>query len=415
MGVSQAAEAVARHSYGKLVAFLSARTRDVAGAEDALSEAFAAALAEWPVTGVPGTPEAWLLTVARRKLIDAGRRRQTAEQGADTVLLLADDLFPAPDEEIEIPDDRLRLMFACAHPAIDAAVRAPLMLQAVLGLDAAVIGSAFLVAPATMGQRLVRAKSRIRQTGIPFRVPDRDELAERLDAVLEAIYTIYTEGWSDPAGTQQRSRGLADEAIWLGRLVVSLLPEEAEAQGLLALMLHAAARRAARRSQQGEFVPLADQDPACWDAALIAEAETLLHHASQHRAPGRFQYEAAVQSVHAARRFSGVTDWRSIVLLYDALLALTGSIVVALNRAVALAQAGDAAAGLAALDALRDDSRLAEYQPFWAARAALLAQAGHHEDAAHAYLRAIGLEADPALRRHLQKEMAALGGRKDAN
>ncbi len=288
------------------------------------------------------------------------------------------------------------------------------MLQAVLGFDAAVIGSAFLVAPATMGQRLVRAKSRIRQTGIPFRVPDHDQLAGRLDAVLEAIYTIYTEGWSDPAGTQQRSRGLADEAIWLGRLVLSLLPQEAEAQGLLALMLHAEARRTARRNRQGEFVPLAAQDPASWDADLIAEAETLLRHASGYRAPGRFQYEAAVQSVHAARRLSGVTDWRSIILLYNALLALTGSIVVALNRAVALAQAGDAAAGLAALDALRDDSRLADYQPFWAARAMLLAQTDQHEDAAHAYQRAIGLEADPALRRHLQKEMAALGGRKDA-
>lgn len=397
------AEDVARHSYGKLVAFLSARTRDVAGAEDALSEAFAAALDEWPVSGVPRTPEAWLLTVARRKLVDAGRRRHTADAAGDTIVLLTDELFPAPDDEMEIPDDRLRLMFACAHPAIEASVRAPLMLQTVLGFDAATIGSAFLVPPATMGQRLVRAKSRIRATGIPFSVPGQDELAERLQAVLESIYTIYTEGWSDPAGTQERSRGLAQEAIWLGRLVCSLLPQEAEAFGLLALMLHAESRRVARRDAQGEFVPLAEQDPACWDAALIAEAEAVLQHAASMAMPGRFQYEAAVQSVHAARRHSGQTDWASILLLYDALLACTGSIVVAINRAVALSNLEGAPAGLAVLDALEADGRLAEYQPYWAARAELHTRAGQREAARHAYERAIGLESDPVLRRYLQR------------
>ncbi len=276
-----AAEAVARRSYGKLIAFLAARTRDVAGAEDALSEAFAAALAEWPVGGIPRTPEAWLLTVARRKLIDAARRRISGEAAAPTIALLTDELLPAPGEEADIPDDRLRLLFACAHPAIDAGVRAPLMLQAVLGFDAATIASAFLVAPSAMGQRLVRAKSRIRQAGIPFRVPEQDELPGRLDAVLEAIYAIYAEGWADPAGTQARSRGLAEEAIWLGRLVVSLLPQSAEALGLLSLMLHAEARREARRSDGGAFVPLDQQDPARWNHALIDEAEYLLLQASR--------------------------------------------------------------------------------------------------------------------------------------
>ena len=356
---------------------LAARTRDVAGAEDALSEAFAAALADWPASGVPRAPEAWLLTVARRKLIDAARRRRTSDDAADVVELLAE-----AEAQPEIPDERLRLMFACAHPAIDEGVRAPLILQVVLGFDAAAIASAFLVAPATMGQRLVRAKSRIRQTGIPFSVPGRDELGPRLDAVLEAIYAIFAEGWSDPAGTQVQTRGLAEEAIWLGRLVASLMRQEPEVLGLLALMLHAEARRAARRDAAGEFVPLGEQDPQRWDGALFDEAETLLLAASRMQAPGRFQLEAAVQSAHASRRTTGRTDWKAIVALYDALFAITGSVVVAINRAVALAEVQGAAAGLAALDALRDDRRLAEYQPYWAARAELAARLGDSRAAA---------------------------------
>jgi RNA polymerase sigma-70 factor (ECF subfamily) len=400
---------VARASYGMLVAFLAARTRDVAGAEDALSEAFAAALADWPQSGIPRAPEAWLLTVARRKLIDAARRRRAGEEAEPMLELLADELADTSGEA-GIPDERLRLMFACAHPAIDAGVRAPLILQAVLGFDAAAIASAFLVAPSTMSQRLVRAKSRIRQAGIPFRVPEHDELAGRLHAVLEAIYAIYAEGWSDPAGTQARSRGLAEEGIWLGRLVASLLPQEPEALGLLALMLHAEARREARRDAQGEFVPLDRQDPARWNAALIDEAEVLLLAASRMGKLGRFQLEAAVQSAHAARRIAGRTDWAAIVELYDALFALTGSVVVAINRAVALtAHLGGpcgAAEGLAALDALKDDAQLAEYQPYWAARAALLARSGSAREAAEAYRRAIGLESDPAVRRFLQGELS---------
>jgi RNA polymerase sigma-70 factor (ECF subfamily) len=286
---------------------------------------------------------------------------------------------------------------------------APLILQTVLGFDAAAIGSAFLVAPATVGQRLVRAKSRIRDAGIPFRVPDREELAGRLDAVLEAIYAVYAEGWSDPAGTQARSRGLAEEGLWLARLVASLLPQQAEALGLLALMLHAEARREARRDSQGNFVPLDAQDPARWDAALIDEAEELLLGAGRMGSPGRFQLEAAVQSAHAARRLGGETDWGAIVELYDALLALTGSSVVAINRAVALAThvggADGAARGLAALEALQN-ARISDYQPYWAARAALLARSGHWGGAADAYRRAIGLESDPAVRTFLQARLA---------
>jgi RNA polymerase sigma-70 factor (ECF subfamily) len=406
---SRAAQAAARRSYGKLVAFLAARTRDVAGAEDALSEAFAAALTSWPARGVPGNPEAWLLTVARRKLVDATRQRRQDEAAADYFGWL-NELAEPESAEAGLPDRRLELLFACAHPGIEPAARAPLMLQTVLGFDAATIASAFLVAPATMGQRLVRAKTKIRQTGIGFQVPDRAQLPERLDAVLEAIYAAYAEGWSDAAGADPRRRNLAEEAIWLGRLVAALLPAQAEAVGLLALMLHAHARRAARRDAQGEYVPLALQDTARWDGAMIEEAEALLRQASRQQTPGRYQLEAALQSAHCARRRTGSTHWTAIVQLYEALHALTGSPVAALNRAVALAETQGADAGLRALDALAGDGRLADYQPYWAARAELLARSGALAPALAAYQRAIGLERDPAVRRFLQRRAAALGG-----
>lgn len=403
---ARAAEGAARRSYGKLVAFLAARTRDVAGAEDALSEAFATALADWPVRGVPANPEAWLLTVARRRMIDGVRQRRYEEDAGAHLLLLAE-LADAQDDDA-IPDRRLELLFACAHPAIDAGVRAPLMLQAVLGFDAATIASAFLVAPATMSQRLVRAKTRIRQAGIGLQVPARAELPQRLDAVLDAIYAAYAEGWSDAEGADPRRRNLAEEAIWLGRLVAALLPAEPEALGLLALMLHAHARRAARRDARGEYVPLDAQDTGSWDEALAAEAEALLQRASAAGRIGRFQLEAAVQSAHCIRRRSGRADWGAIVALYDALHALTGSPVAALNRAVALAAVDGPRAGLQALAPLADDPRLAEYQPFWAARADLLARCGERVPALEAYRRAIGLESDPAVRRFLQARAAAL-------
>jgi RNA polymerase sigma-70 factor (ECF subfamily) len=388
----RAVEAAARRSYGKLLAFLAARTRDLAGAEDALSEAFASALATWPAQGVPRAPEAWLLAVARRKAIDSVRRRQVRDAAMDPLRMIAE---AAGDPASAIPDERLRLMFACAHPALDPAVRAPLMLQCVLGFDAVAIGAAFLVAPAAMGQRLVRAKRKIRDAGVPFRVPDTDELGARLQAVLDAIYAVFTAGWTDVA--------LAEEAIWLGRLVASLLDGEPEALGLLALMLHIQARRDARRDADGQYVPLAAQDPADWQDELAEEAEALLLSASQMRRIGRFQLEAAIHSAHAARRVTGRTAWSEIVVLYDALLAHTGSPVVAVNRAVAVGELRGPAAGLAALDSVAADPRLHEYQPYWAARAALLAELGDADGADAAYARAITLEPDLAVRHFLQR------------
>jgi len=407
----EAAEAVARRSYGKLVAFLAAHTNDVAGAEDALSEAFAAALTAWPATGVPERPEGWLIAVARRKTVDTARRRRVAGAAAVHLRLLSEelqDLAAVAVDTTAIPDKRLSLMFACAHPAIDHAVRAPLMLQCILGFDAATIASAFLVSPATMGQRLVRAKAKIKQAGIPFRVPEPEDHPARLAAVLETIYAVFAEGWCDPAGTESRRRNLAEEGIWLCRLVATLMPDEPEVLGLLSLMLHAEARRAARRDAQGEYVPLADQEPASWDHDLIEEAEALLLRAGRMGTIGRYQLEAAVQSAHVVRRRTGKSDWAAIDRLYEALAAITQSPVVVINRAVAVGETQGAAAALALLETASADPRLAEYQPYWAARAGLLAQAGHVAAAEIAYDRAIGLEPDPAVRRFLQQRRAAL-------
>ncbi len=391
---------VARTSYGKLVAYLSARTRDVAKAEDALAEAFVEALSRWPKSGIPESPEAWLLTVARRQLIDHERRAITAERGGDHLLLLAEELRATPQD---IPDERLSLMFACAHPAIDTKMRAPLILQTVLGFDAATISQAFLVSPATMSQRLVRAKAKIRDAGIPFRVPDRDELPERLEAVLAAAYAAFSAGWADPLGVDVQRKGLADEAIWLARLIVELLPREPEALGLLALLLHLDARRPARRDETGRFVPLMEQDPARWQTPVIEEADRLLREASLHNCIGRYQLEAAIQSAHAIRRLTGHADWVALEHLYDRLFGLTRSPVVALNRAVVIAELRGAPAGLAALDAIAADKRLADYQPYWAARADLHARLAEKPAANDAYLRAIGLETDPAVRNFLEE------------
>jgi predicted RNA polymerase sigma factor len=399
------ADAVARRSYGKLVAFLVSRTRDVAAAEDALSEAFASALTDWPRNGCPSNPEGWLLTVARRKAVDAARRQRRHEDLTPQLQIIFENTL---ESTAEIPDKRLALMFACAHPAIEAGIHAPLILQAVLGLDAKIIASAFLASPAAMSKRLVRAKEKIRQAGIPFVIPEREELPGRLNAVLDAIYAAFAEGWSDPGGTDAARRDLTEESMFLARLVTELLPDEPEALGLLALMLHAEARRGARRRADGEYVPLAQQDPETWDSQMIAEAEALLARAAALDSIGRYQLEGALQSAHIHRCRTGHANWVEVVQLYDALLAVADSPVVAINRALAVAEVHGASAGLKALDTVAGDARLAEYQPYWAARAELLAKTGDHEEARRAYDVAIGLERDPAVRRFLQMRRATV-------
>jgi len=404
-----AVEAVARRSYGKLVAFLAARTRDVAAAEDALSEAFAAALSSWPLQGCPANPEAWLLTVARRRVTDAARGMNRDETAAVQLRVMAEGLDAAAGTAA-IPDQRLALLFTCAHPAMDAGIRAPLMLQVVLGLDAKAIAAAFLTSPAAMGKRLGRAKEKIRQAGIPFRIPEREELPGRLASVLDAVYAAFTDGWTDAGGTDVVRRDLTEEAVFLSRLVAQLLPEEPEALGLLALMLHAEARRRARRNQDGEYVPFARQDMEQWDWPMIEQAEALLRRAGARGAIGRYQIEAALQSAHVYRRRTGQDNWAAVVHLYDALLEITGSPVVAINRALAIAEVRGAGAALEAIETLSEDARLTEYQPYWAARAELLARTGASEEARRAYDMAIGLERDPVVRRFLQGRQAALSG-----
>jgi RNA polymerase sigma-70 factor (ECF subfamily) len=405
---AKAAERVARDGYGRLIAYLCARTRNVAAAQDALADAFAAALRAWPRTGVPRNPDAWLLTVARRRHIDAIRQQQRAlRAGEDQAVLLAEEADALAAAGNEIPDQRLALMFACAHPAIDRGTRAPLILQTLFGLNAAEIAEAFLVSPASMGQRLVRAKARLKDAGIPFRIPDPEQLPERLDVVLEAIYAVYSKAWGEIG--EVASSALVGEAIWLGRLIVRLLPQEPEPKGLLALILYTEARRKARRGAGDDYIPLEKQDITLWDRALIDEAEALLREASGGGPTGRHQLEAAIQSAHIARRRTGVPNWPSVVALYDHLLALTGSPVAALNRAAALSELEGAARGLAALEEIADAGRLADYQPYWATRAHLLARAGRSEEASEAFTVAIGLSTDTAVRQYLRSVLQELG------
>jgi predicted RNA polymerase sigma factor len=392
-------ERVARESYGRLVAYLSSHTRDVASAEDALSNALVAALTTWPRDGVPQNPEAWLLTTARHSLIDLVRHQQVAVASEPTLLLLRDE----PKEATlaaEFPDERLKLLFVCTHPAIDPAIHTPLMLQTVLGLDAVRIAHAFLVSPTTMGQRLVRAKTKIRDGGIQFEVPQEHELPQRLDAVLDAIYAAFGIGWDDVAGVDQRGRELAEEAIWLARVLLQLMHREAEVRGLLALMLHCEARRRARRGPDGRYIPLSEQDSQRWSRPLIEEAERHLAEASSRGRWGRFQLEAAIQSVHAERACSGRTEWIAIMLFYEQLIRMSPTLGTRTGYAAAVAEAKGPEAGLAVLDGIDMDS-VSGYQPYWAVRAHLLQRLGKTSEAVDAFDRAIGLAEDPAVRQFL--------------
>jgi RNA polymerase sigma-70 factor (ECF subfamily) len=403
----RAIELVARQSYGRLIAYLSARTRDVAAAEDALGDALIAALTAWPRDGLPQSPEAWLLTTARRRLIDRARHLQMRDRSAATIEILADNATDNPSEAAmsdPIPDERLKLLFVCAHPAIDASIHTPLMLQTVLGLDAAAIARAFVVAPATMGQRLVRAKAKIRDAAIAFEVPSAKQLPARLDAVLRAIYAAYGSGWEDAGGVTPRTQGLVDEAIWLARALKELMSDAAEVRGLLALMLHCEARRPARRGGDGRFIALSEQDPRRWITPMIDEAERELAAAGKLAHIGRFQLEAAIQSVHAERARSGCTDWPSIALLYEGLVKISPTLGARVGRAAAVAEVSGAAAGLALLDAI-DAQTVAAYQPYWAVRAHVLRQAGC--DATAAFDRAIALAEDPAVQAFLRDRRGA--------
>ncbi len=399
-----AAERAARDSYGRLLAFLAGRSRDLAATEDALADAFERALRTWPRDGVPERPEAWLLTVARRLRYNA-RRSEDVGQAASATLQVLAEAAQAEADMADFPDERLKLLFLCSHPAIDATIRTPLMLQTVLGLNAQQIGAAFMVAPAAMGQRLVRAKAKIRDAGIAFATPSRADMQARLQAVLEAVFAAYGTAWQDATGADPMLRDLSDEALFLARLLAELLPQEPEARGLLALILHSRARQAARRNAAGDFVPLQEQDTRLWDAALMKEAEANLLAAAALGRPGRFQLEAAIQSAHADRFRSGVTPWPSLLGLYDTLLHHAPTFGAAVARAACLGEVYGPDVALHAMADLAPDA--VTYQPFWAARAHWQARAGHPE-AARSYDEAIRLAGDPALRAFLAARRALI-------
>jgi RNA polymerase sigma-70 factor (ECF subfamily) len=405
------AEQAARQSYGRLLAQLAARTGDIAAAEDALAEAFEAALRTWPERGIPASPEAWLWTAARR---NAGHRRRHTAVQTNAVPHIVDQhdernsmRHTDPDElgDWSQVDARLKLLFVCAHPAIDPGIRTPLMLQTVLGLDAVRIGSAFLVAPATMGQRLVRAKAKIKLAGLRFEIPAARELPERLHDVLQAVYSAYGTGWDDPVGSV--GAGFTEEAIFLGRLLVSLLPDEPETWGLLSVMLHCEARRDARRDPNGRFVPLHAQNPQTWNFAAVMEAEQALRHAATMGRFGQFQCEAAIQSVHAQRAMTGETNSEALLFLYNHLLQLAPTVGVAVSRAAAILDAGDPEAAAHALDTL-DEDNIATYQPWWVTRARVAEAVGDVDRARQLLQRAIGLTEDPAVRTYLTERLNSL-------
>ncbi len=390
-------EFLARDAYGKILAIVARSTRDLHAAEDAVADALAKALVVWPDRGAPANPEAWLVTVARRRLIDAGR------SGARRVLMDSLDRLPSQQNSAPaFPDERLGLLFACAHPAIDASARTALMLRAVMGLEIERIASALLVSPASLKQRLTRAKAKIRDSGIRLSPPEREDLAERLDGVLTALYAALSCG-IDPTDSQVETGDLSDEAIHLAGVVSQLTPDEPEPMGLLALGLYCRSRRTARQAYGGRFVPLDEQDIGCWDHAMIDRAEQALNTAARFARPGRFQIEAALQSAHVDRLRSGVRNWPVIVGLYDLLLKSAPSIGAAVGRAAAIAESGDPLGAIRELDAVAVayPSRLAACQFYWAVRGDCLLRIDRAEEAYAALTTAIGLTTNPGVREYL--------------
>lgn len=399
----RAVELAARTSYGRLLAYLVARSGDVMSAEDALGDAFISALHTWTGNGIPSNPEAWLLLSARRRLIDGIRRTRIRDKVVH--LLESSALETAAELDLEknsFPDDRLKLLFVCAHPAINANIHIPLMLQTILGFNANQIASAFLVSPTTMSQRLVRAKAKIRDAGIAFEIPEAQDLPARLSAVLEAIYAVYTVGWESITGGDSRQKGLAEEAIWLARLCVQLMPNEPEARGLLALMLFCEARRHARFTATGSYVPLSEQNTDLWSRDMLKAAEIELAQAAVFQKLGRFQLEAAIQSAHVQRSFKREPDWEAIALLYEGLLYISPTLGALVSHAAAIAEVRGFAVGLNALEKIPGES-MRNYQPYWALKAHLLQNLNRLTEAKEAYQRAIGLSEDRAIRDFLIK------------
>ncbi|MFD2330933.1 RNA polymerase sigma factor [Cohnella sp. GCM10020058] len=411
MEAQQIVEQTAREAYGRLLSYLTVHWRNPQDVEDALGDAFLSALETWSKTGIPEKPEAWLVTIARRRLIDRARRVRVSAEALPTLLSMSEDNRRLHASGAELPDERLGMMLLCAHPAIEPEMRTPLMLQTVLGMDAARIASAFIVKPSTMGQRLTRVKAKIRAERLTFEPADAEDLPARLDSVMEAVYAAYGAGWdgadAGSPGGSLAGGGLAEEAIELGRLLLRFVPGEPEVNGLLALILHCEARREARRDGEGNYVPLSEQDYARWERGLIAEAERHLLAASQAGRIGRFQLMAAIQSVHAQRLRTGRTEWGAIAQLYEGLIRVQPTLGAFVSRAAAVAEAYGADRGMALLASI-PPAEVANYQPYWALAGHLYKRMRRRDEAKSAYSRAIGLSAEGAVRQFLSRQLDGL-------
>jgi len=396
-------EEVFRREYGRAVAVLARSLRDISLAEEAVQDAFAAALQRWPVEGTPPAPSGWIITTARNRAIDRLRREASRDQRHAVALEL---MQPNEIEEHAVQDDHLRLVFTCCHPALAGEARVALTLRLLGGLSTAEIARAFLVSDSTMAQRLSRAKAKIRDAGIPWRIPGTHELPGRLAAVLAVVYLVFNEGYSATAGEELMRPGLCAEALRLGRLLLELMPREAEVAGLLALMLLIDARRAARVDAHGDIVKLADQQRSKWDRDEIAEGQALLRrclerHALENSHPGPYQLQAAINAVHSDAADAARTDWRQILALYDRWMALAPSAIVALNRAVAVAEVDGVARALQLVEELPLDG----YHLFHAVRADLLLRAGRRPEAAAAWSAALERCGNERERRFLQRQL----------